>query len=329
MTVTVTVSRGNALAWPIALLFTIVGAALVVAGFTVVGKVEVPGGGASSNAILDVVAAVLIVPAWFFYGRSLLRRARARRIAVAGADAPRELTEPPGHDDPAVVAVVVGKGEPSGRAVAATVLGLAARDVIDVQEYGDKVVIDIRANAAAANATDQLVLDALRARADNTGAVAGPPIWDDVSWWRDYVRDARGRAIAGGLVEQRIPLVGLMLVCVLTATGLALIFFWYIAAFVGLILLANGLPHLIARASGFRLSAAGVASRAQWIAFGRCLHGHESLHDVGPAGVAIWGPNLVYGVLVGAGDMAARALSPDVGHGASDSDLLTEYTVEL
>jgi hypothetical protein len=268
------------------------------------------------------------VPAWFFYVRSLLRRARARRTAVAGA--PRELTEPPSREDPAVVAVVVGKGEPSGRAVAATVLGLADRDVIDVQEYGDKIVIDVPATATGDSATDEIVLGALRAGADPAGAVAGPPIWDDVKWWRDYVRDARGRAMADGLVENRIPLVGLMLVCILTATGLALIFFWYIAAFVGLILLANGLPHLVARASGFRLSAAGVASRAQWIAFGRYLHAHESLEDVGPAGVAIWGPNLVYGVLVGAGDKAARALSPDVGHGGSDpADVLSEYTVEL
>ena len=116
------------------------------------------------NVILDVVAVLLIVPAWFFYVRSLLRRARARRTAVAGA--PRELTEPPSREDPAVVAVVIGKGEPSDRAVAATVLGLADRDVIDVQEYGDKIVIDVPATATGDSATDEIVLDALRARAD-------------------------------------------------------------------------------------------------------------------------------------------------------------------
>jgi uncharacterized membrane protein len=131
-------------------------------------------------------------------------------------------------------------------------------------------------------------------------------------------------------VESRIPFIGLMLVSIFTATGLALIFFWYIASFVGFILLANGLPHLIARASGYRLSATGIAERARWIAFGRYVHAHGSLRDVGPAGVAMWGPNLVYGVIVGEGDTAARMLAPDVGRDEPPPGALTaQYTTEL
>ena len=118
------------------------------------------------------------------------------------------------------------------------------------------------------------------------------------------------RAIAAGLVETRIPFIGLMLVCIFTATALALVFFWYIVAFVGFILLANGLPHLITRASGYRLSVAGVRARAEWQAFGEYLRAHQSLREVGPAGVVVWGPYLVYGVLVGEGEKAALLLTP-------------------
>lgn len=331
----VTVSRGNPLPWPIAILFTLVGAGLIVAGFTVIGKVELPAGesdfgvGFGSSVILNVIAALLVVPAWFFYLRYLLRRSRERRAAAV--DVPRELAEPPSNDDPAVVAVVLGSGKLSGRAIAATMLGLAEQRVIDIQEHGDKVVVDIPTGATGATSTDEVVLGALRQRADANGDVVGPPIWpDEIDWWREYARDARARATSAGFLESRIPLVGLMLVSIFTATALALVFFWYIAAFVGFVLLANGLPHLIAKASGFRLSSAGITSRAQWIAFGRYIHAHKSLRDVGPAGVSVWGPNLVYGVLVGEGDKAARALAPKVGaDDPAPGELVTEYTTEL
>ena len=331
MPVTVTVSRSNPLPVPLALFFTIVGAALIVAGFTVIGKVDVPSGDGvlDPGIVLDVVALLLIVPGWILYARYVVRRSRQRRNAAV--DVPRELAEPPGRDDPAVVGVVVGEGRPSGRAVAATVLGLADRGVIEIQEAGDKVRIDLPPDAAGATTTDKIVLGALRARADEKGDVVGPPIWPhEIDWWRDYAHDARARAMALGLVESRIPFVGLMLVSIFTATGLAILFFWYIASFIGFILLANGLPHLIARASGYRLSPAGVTARARWIAFGRHIHAHRSLRDVGPAGVAMWGPNLVYGVLVGEGDKAARILAPDVGRDELPPGALTrQYRVEL
>jgi hypothetical protein len=311
--VTVTASRGNPLAWPVALMFTVVGLALIVLGFTVIGKVTPDDADDSfGRTVVEIVGWFLIVVPWVIYVLVMVRRVRRSRDADAGV--PAELPEPPSTDDPAVVGAVVNRGAPSGRAVAATMLGLAARGAIDIQEHGSNVVVVVPDAARGATPTDSLVLGGLRARADARGHVQGPPLWpDDPPWWGDYVRDARGRAIAAGLVETRIPYVGLMLVSIFSATGLALLFFWYIAAFVGFILLANGLPHLVARASGFHLTPAGVNVRARWIAFGRYIRAHRSLRDVGAAGVAMWGPNLVYGVLVGEGDRAARQLAPDVG----------------
>jgi hypothetical protein len=330
--VRVTVQRGTPLPWPVALLFTVIGAALVVVGFTVVGKIEAPGG-SGFGSFIDIVGLLLIVVSWAFYIRVHTKLRRIRR--AARVDAPRELAEPPGDGDPAVVGALVGEGKVPARAVAATILGLCDRGVVDVYESGERVVLELpdsQQRGDDLSPTDALVLDALRLEADRDGKLAGPPIWrvETDWWWGDYVRSARSRAVADGLVEPRIPLVGLMLVGIFTATGLALIFFWYIAAFVGLILLANGLPHLIARASGYRLSIEGVAARARWIAFGRYLHEQGSLREVGPGGVAIWGPYLVYGVLLGEAERAATVLTPDVeDHHETPSEPAESYTVEL
>lgn len=321
------------MAWPIALVLTIVGAALVVLGFAVFGKIEPTDSGTDSadfsSGFMQLVAFVLIVPGWVIYLIGLARGRSQRQHAGDGV--PAELAEPPSTDDPAVVGTVVNRGTPSGRAVAGTVLGLAHNGALSITEHGPQLVIDLAPNARASSTTDQLVLDALWARADERGHVVAPPLWPGrPSWWSDYVKDARARAMTAGLVESRIPFVGLMTVTIFTVVGLSLIFFWYLAAFVGFILLANGLPHLIARASGHRLTARGEVVRKQWLAFGRYIRAHRSLRDVGASGVAMWGPNLVYGVLVGEGDRAAAQLAPDVGRDRLEPAVIEyERTIEL
>jgi uncharacterized membrane protein len=103
-----------------------------------------------------------------------------------------------------------------------------------------------------------------------------------------------------------------MIVMVFTATAFSLVFFERMPVFIGSILLANGLPHLVARGSGFRLTADGKRMRTAWRAYGRYLHRHGSFTDAGPAGVAVWGHNLAYGAVLGVADKAARPLTPDV-----------------
>jgi uncharacterized membrane protein len=150
-------------------------------------------------------------------------------------------------------------------------------------------------------------------------------VWrEPVDWWRAFSAEARKRAAAAGLIESRIPFVALMLVMVFTAVGFSLVFFERMPVFIGSILLANGLPHLVARGSGFRLTDDGMRMRAAWRAFGRYLHRHGSFTDAGPAGVAVWGHNLAYGAVLGVAEKAARPLTPDV-EGFED-ELPTEVT---
>jgi hypothetical protein len=306
--VTVTVSRGNPLPAPIAWLFTLIGAGLIVAGFTVVPKLP---DFDTSNTLLEVIAAILVIPAWAFFIVAMIRRL-ARRDDVTG-DIPDEIEEPPSTHDPGVVAVVIGEGRPGARAIAGTVLQLAHRHELSVNEYGEKLVIQVDADAKAENDGEALVIGGLRREVNEDGHVVGPPVWKhDIDWWRGFVGDARKRATAADLIETRIPFVALMLVAVFTATGFSLVFFERMPVFIGSILLANGLPHLIARGSGYGLTTNGKRMHAAWRAHGRYLHRHESFRDAGPAGVAIWGPNLAYGAVLGVAEKAARPLTPDV-----------------
>jgi uncharacterized membrane protein len=270
---------------------------------------------AGPATFFSLIAALIVIPTWFFYIAYHVRSWRRQRREVIHV--PDELAEPPSSDDAAVVATVIGEGTPSRRAVAATVLELAARSVLSLQEYGERMVVEIPDTATGATETENLVIEGLRANAGPNGDVEGPPVWPrDVGWWRQFRRDARERASAAGLVAPRIPYIGLILVFVFTSVGFSLVYFERISVFVGTILFANGVPHLLARASGYKLTTAGRQSRAAWLAFGRYLREHSNLRDAGAAAVAVWGPNLVAAVLLGEAPRAAAALTP----GAVDTD---------
>jgi uncharacterized membrane protein len=62
--------------------------------------------------------------------------------------------------------------------------------------------------------------------------------------------------------------------------------------------------------AGYGLTKQGRRARALWKAFGEYIEHHAEFRDVGPAGVAIWGPYLVYGAVIGEARHAAKALTP-------------------
>jgi hypothetical protein len=309
VSLSVSVERGNPLPVWAALLFTFVGGTLIVLGFTVIPPIP----DADAGVFMDVLALLFIVPAWLFYIAFHIKNFRRRRREVIHV--PDELAEPPADLDAAVVATIVGEGTPSRVAVAGTLLQLAADGQLGVQEYGERVVIDIPAGRTGTSGTDGIVVDGLREVAGPDGDVTGSPVWPEkVRWWRAYRTAARKQATTAGMIVPRIPYIGLMLVAIFTSVGFSLIIFERVTAFVGLVLLANGLPHLITRLSGVKLGPTGRRSRAEWLAFGRYLRAHSNLREVGPGAVAIWGPNLFYGVVLGEAPHAAAPLTP----GAAD-----------
>ena len=307
----VTFMRGNPMPWPAALGCTVGGALCVVLGYTVVPSFDPPGG----DVLTYVIAAVVMVPI-VLVAVLVLFADRGGPDTADDVDVPDELDAPPSDDDPAVVAVVVGEGQPSSRAIAGTILDLAAHDSVDISEHGDRVVLSLPSGARPRRETERLVLEDLQSRVDDKGDVVGPPIWSGKApFWRAYRLDARTRALQAQLVEPRVPFIKLAMVLLIVFSAVALVSFWRILVFIGAILLANGITHLLARAGGYRLTAKGRLERRRWLAFGRYLERQGSLRDVGPAAIAIWGPNLVYGVLVGQADRVAAVLSPEVGRG--------------
>ena len=105
-------------------------------------------------------------------------------------------------------------------AVAGTILDLARRKDVDLQEYGDKVVLKVPLATVGVNDSEKTVLDELRRSATADGTLEGPHVWNGpAKWWRAYRRDLVKRARGMGLVERWMPLASLSTALVTTGIG--------------------------------------------------------------------------------------------------------------
>jgi len=137
---------------------------------------------------------------WTIFGLGVLRRLRQRQQMVG--DVPDHLSDPPTQADPAVVAVLEGEGRPARPAIAGTVLALAQRKALEIQKYGDKLVVKIPLTTTPTNDSERIVLDALRKEASPDGVIEGPPVLrEPATWWRAFRRDAIKQARGMGLVH--------------------------------------------------------------------------------------------------------------------------------
>lgn len=229
--------RGNPLSVPWASLLAVIGGACIVLGFILPVGSEFPGGRVL-DVILWSIAVIVSVPGWLLAFAIIRSTRKARRQPIG--DVPDELPEPPSDHDPAQVAVLVGEGRPSRRAVAGTLLALADRGAVEIEEYGDKIVVRLQPDAEPANERERLVLDGLRANAEPNGDVVGPPIWKDrVPWWRAFARDARKQTLEAGLVDPTIPFVAFGIAFTFTAVGVSFAMFERVLVFVGIIPFAH------------------------------------------------------------------------------------------
>ena len=316
---TVTVMRGNPLSVPWALLLAVIGAAFIVLGLVFPVGSEFPGGRVV-DIFLWTVAVIVSIPGWLLAFAIIRSTRKARRQPIG--EVPDELPEPPSDHDPAQVAVLVGEGRPSRRAVAGMLLALADRGALEIEEYGDKIVVRMKPGTEPANDREKLVLDGLRDNAAPNGDVIGPPIWNrPVRWWGAFARDARNQAMKDGLVDPAIPFLAFTIGFTFTALGVSFAMFERVLVFVGIIPFAIGFTHALANIGGYKLTHSGRELTAKWAAYARYLAEQGSVRDVGPAAVAIWGPNLAYGVVLGQAERAAVPLTP----GATEEDVPTPF----
>ncbi len=261
--------------------------------------------------IMTAIAFGLPAIFWTIVAVGVLRRLRERKRFIG--DIPDTLSDPPDStDDPAVVAVLDGEGRPGKAAVAGTILGLAHRKELEIQQYGPKVVVKVPITTASEQTSEQLVLAALRANASDDGVVEGPPVLrSDGRWWRAFRRDAVKRARAKGYVTRWLPLAPLSGAIVTTAVGIGIFFLSQPAVYAAIIIGTELIAWVISFFSGYTLTNKGWRQRALWRSFGRYIHQQGKLdRDVGPAGVIVWGPYLVYGAALGEADDAAKPLLP-------------------
>lgn len=265
----------------------------------------------SYPALVSVVLAISAVLLW-----SRIGRARSRRSAVAAQ--PTYFVEPPSDIDPALVAVVAGDGVVlDRRAAAATVVHLAARNVLRIDGYGsDRFVATCSATSdPALSATDRVVLEALTRRLGGTGGVVfDGALWseDRPAWWRSYRRAVLRDAYRRGLIRREFPI----------ATTYAAIL---AAALVGALLADFSVPGLLGALAataffatlpyfaGWELTAAGEREQSSWRAFGRFLRTHSELQDATPPAVTVWGNHLAYATALGLAPECERILAPRAG----------------
>ena len=307
----VTFMRGNPMPWPAALGCTVGGAICMVLGYTVVPSFDPPGG----DVLTYVIAAVVMVP---IVGVALLVLFADRGAADAAddVDVPDELDAPPSDDDPALVAVVVGEGQPSSRAIAGTILDLAMHDAVDVSEHGDRVVLSLRSGARPrarpndscwrtceagptrrATSSGRPSGRARRRSGVRIGSTRGPArsrrsssshgSRSSRSRWCSWSCSARSPSSPSGASSCSSVRSSWRTGSPTSSRAPA----------------ATGSPRRVASNVAGGSRSVGTCS-----ARGACATSDRRR-------IAIWGPNLVYGVLVGQADRVAAVLSPEVGRG--------------
>ena len=260
--------------------------------------------------ILTGVAFGLPAIFWLFVVKAVLVRLRDRKRAVG--EVPEELSDPPTGADPAVVAVLEGEGRPDREAVAGTVLAMAARKELDLQAFGDRLVVKVPLATTGANRSEQIVLEQLRRSATPEGVIEGRPIWrGSTRWWTDFRRDAVKRAHEQGLATRWMPLLPLTGALTTTGVGAGMFFFTNATIYVAIVMSVQVLAWVVSFVSGWTLTDAGWRQRALWHGFARYIRHQGKLDkDVGPEGVVVWGPYLVYGAVLGEAKGASRPLTP-------------------
>jgi hypothetical protein len=247
-------------------------------------------------------------------------------LAAAFATRPREVdpasaTMELGEESPAVVDLLTNDWRVTPDAVPATLLDLAARGFVDLDQHGEgRTVCRVRRSTGGSLASyERMVLDHV-ARLAVDGVVPAQALTtgpQDASarWWRSFkdavVDDARAR----GLTRDRWsrPVERLLRLAALVPAGLAVLL---ANAVMGLNLgtvVAGGmlwvaLTGLVNRFRDQRDTPAGAEAAAGWLGVRAYLGGNEVFPSLPPAAVAIWDRYLAYGAALGVATAALRAL---------------------
>ncbi|MDP9334783.1 MAG: DUF2207 domain-containing protein [Actinomycetota bacterium] len=283
-----------------------------------------------TGASLAVLVAAFVAAALWLVIFAIRWTASFPRVAPPGPE-----TSDLGPEPPAVANFLVNRFEVTRLAVGATLVDLAARGVIGIDEIvADHFVVRLRHrhDDDAIADYERQVLDLVRDRA--TGGSA--PIEaleigsaaESLKWWQRFAksveRDARHRGLARNRwnrADWAIFAGGIALVLGLFALAFGIAHlgegitssrsggrqgrwdWFYVAAFAELLALAA-----IKSLRGVRDTPSGRAASGRWLGVRRFLRHDSGFADLPPAAVAIWQRYLSYGIALGVARAAAHAL---------------------
>jgi len=274
------------------------------------------GGSAREQAerlLLAAAAATLLV-----WGAVLLLAVVATRSREVD---PGPATMELGDEPPAVVNLLANDWRVTADAVPATLLDLAGRDLVDIDQLGpeDTIVRVRRAGDASLAPYERLVLDHVAGLAVDgvvpAQALTTGPQDQSKRWWKAFtgavVADARQRGLARDRWSQgakaavrgaALPPAVLGAVWLLVATDIG-----FGAAVVGFIAF-TALAGAPAKFAAERDTPAGREAAARWLGVRTYLANNELFRTLPPAAVAIWDRYLGYGAAMGVATAAVRAL---------------------
>lgn len=237
-----------------------------------------------------------------------------------------------GPEPPAVVSLITDDWRLGHEAVPATLLDLAARRMVAIEQVGERTLVRVRASRGGGaggylQPYERLVLDHVEAHATDgvvpAEALTTGPEDEAKGWWKSFRKSVERDARARGLSRRRwSPALHVTLtVAALVVAGLvavaattlpddpeddeddpigAAIAFGAVTA-IGLVAAVEGL-------NGERDTPGGRAAAARWLGLRTMLAEDPLFAEYPPAGVAIWDRLLAYGAAMGVAHGAVRAL---------------------
>jgi hypothetical protein len=235
-------------------------------------------------------------------------------------------------DPPAVVNLLVHEGSPKGDALPATVLDLAARRIVHLEETAPDAYLcrlPPRTKTAGLLPYEVRALSLLQSRAVD-GTVPAEALTVGVreetdAWWKAFADEVTADARERGYVQPTWwtrAIVLLILNGVIAALG-ASVYWSGSDSTIGHAAYAVGFGAFFAAGlfighpeEGRRLTRAGRQTRERWTDVAQTLGWSDAFRDDPPPSVAIWGRHIAYGAALELAPAASRGLpiGPESSH---------------
>ncbi len=287
-----------------------------------------------SVTVICLIGAAGVLVAWYVITLLLALAARPRPLV------PGPPTMELGYEPPAVVNMLVNRGEVTQAAADATLLDLAARRVLELHQPGSDpadLLVRVRVpNPSGLSPYERQVFDRVAAgtgdrlvpltQVTQRYAEGGPEWSRQLRAW--VVEDAKERGLLHKKLMGNVPiLIGLVSGVALGCLGIlpfqrpdgshfagavafVTIALWFVLAPVfALVLIIIAQRHFRVA----RFTPQGYAAGNYWLGVRRWIAAHESLADLPPAAVAVWDRYLAYSLALGLNQAADDQLDLRTG----------------